>query len=112
MKYQPAYLTDGWSFDMITNEEHPYLPWTCRLPSSRKYIVEEPKNHQVGIKKLTNVTFGIQKKDAQNRFTDLLSRESNIIFQHAEHHSLTLEFDHKRNQSIKRFRDFPLVIEY
>ncbi|NND06772.1 MAG: hypothetical protein HKN87_10375 [Saprospiraceae bacterium] len=42
LKYKPSYLPEGLSFDIITNKEHPYLPWTCRLPSTAKNIEQEP----------------------------------------------------------------------
>lgn len=112
LKYRPSYLPAGLSFDIITNEERPYLPWTCRLPSTAKNIAQEPMCHPVGIEKLTNIKFGIQHTDYQNRFTELLSGESKICFQNAEHHSLTLEFDNARNKKIKEFDDIPLIIEY
>jgi hypothetical protein len=112
LKYRPNYVPPGFSFDIITNKEHPYLPWTCRLPSSSKYTNEEPTNHQVGIKRLTNVKFGIQKPGYQNKFTILLCKESKISFEYADYHSLTLEFDNKLNESTKKFSAFPLIIEY
>ena len=112
LKYQPGYLPEGPSFEVITNEEHPYLPWTCRLPSSRKNMKEEPTNHEVGIKKLTKVLFGIQQTNYQNRFTDFFGGESKIFFEYTERHSLTLEFDNKRNRHIKKFNDIPLTIKY
>lgn len=112
LQYRPGYVAAGSSFDIITNQEHPYLPWTCRLPSSGKHTVGESKNHQLGVKKLTHLKFGIRKSDYQNRFTDLLGRESIISFRNAENHNLTLEFDHKQRNSIKKLSTMPLVIEY
>lgn len=112
LKYRPAYLPGGMSFDIITNEKMPYLPWICRLPSSAKNIAQEQTIHPVGIKKSTNIKFGIQNPDYQNRFTDIISRASDICFQNAENHSLMLEFDDKRNRKIKRFANIPLIIEY
>ena len=112
LKYRPSYLPAGLSFDILTNERHPYLPWTCRLPSTSKNVAQESTCHQVGIEKLTNIIFGIQNADYQNRFTELLSAESKILFQNAEYHSLTLEFDKAKNGKIKKFDEIPLIIKY
>ncbi|MDH3650633.1 MAG: VOC family protein [Saprospiraceae bacterium] len=112
LKYRPSYLPEGLSFDIITNEAHTYLPWTCRLPSTTKHTTEEPTHHQVGIKKLTNLKFGIQRTNYQNAFTDLLGSESIIVFENADHHGLTLEFDNNKMGKSQKISSLPLTIEY
>ena len=112
LKYRPSYIPEDLSFEIITNEKKPYLPWTCRLPATAVDLTAEPRQHQTGIEKLTKVKFGIQNKNFQNRFTDLLERDSKILFHYSDRHRLTLEFDnHKRNLT-KNLKDIPLVIEY
>ena len=112
LRYRPSYLAEGNSFDIITNEAYPYLPWTCRLPSFSSNTAEEPTNHPIGIEMLTTVKFEINQPNFRNEFTELLSRNSNIIFQNAPQHRLVLEFDHQRSKSIKKFSYLPLDIEY
>lgn len=111
--YRPVYLPEGIFFEIITNEDNPHLPWTCRLPTPGvKHYTEEPKNHGVGIKDLTNLRFGIKKEKFQNTYTELISEHSNIVFEATDRHSLTLEFDHQKLGRIKRFRDIPLTLKY
>ncbi len=112
LKYQPDYLPNGHSFDIITNKEHPYLPWTCRLPSTLEHTAQEPKHHPSGIERLTKVTFGIPSPDFLSRFTEIITSSSNIRFQKDVHHSLTLTFDRARQGKVVEFRELPLVIEY
>jgi hypothetical protein len=112
LKYKPDYVPPGMSFDIITNENYPFLPWACRLPSTARYTANEPRDHPVGVKRLTGIQVGIQKKDFQSRFTQLITSASNIIFYPADNHCLTLEFDNKTQKSTRKFVDLPLVIEY
>lgn len=113
LKYQPTYLPEDMSFEIITNEENSHLPWTCRLPSiSDKNKISEPINHPVGIRNLTNIKFGIRDIDYQDRFVEFLSTNSKIVFENYEDHHLTLEFDSKKFGSIKKFGSMQLTIEY
>lgn len=116
LKYRPSYLPEESSFEIITNEEHPYLPWICRLPlepnAPNKGKREEPTDHEVGIRKLTKIKFGIYQKHYRNRFTDLLTDRLGIVFENTERYSLNLEFDHRPRGHIKKFNEIPLTIEY
>lgn len=113
IKYKPVYLPEGFSFDIITNNENPTLPWTCRLPFTDPPIhSSEPTKHPAGINRFTKVRLGIPQLNIQNDFTDFLSHQSTIEFELTEFHHLTLEFDYKRNGKIKKFRNIPLTIDF
>ena len=112
IKYRPDYLDPDSSFDIITNHNHPHLPWACRFATSRTHISQEPKDHHHGIRELTGVQFGINSKDYHNTFTQLISHKSIIQFHYASYANLTLEFDRGRNGLIQEFREIPLSIKY
>jgi hypothetical protein len=113
INYKPAYLPEGYSFDIITNEDHPYLPWTCRLPfTSQQYLQNEPLEHPAGIRKLTKVIFGIPGNIDHEKINELYNSLSELKFKPAEHFHLTLEFDFKNQGKLKNFRKLPLSIAH
>ncbi|NND33878.1 MAG: hypothetical protein HKN76_14915 [Saprospiraceae bacterium] len=113
LEYRPTYLPTGQSFDILTNEQSEYLPWTCRLPSSDPgALALEPTNHKLGIKILTKVKFGIPKKDYQNIYTNFFKDESRIDFVYDTQYTLTLEFDGGKEGQKKLFNSIPLTIAY
>ena len=73
---------------------------------------EEPTDHEVGIRRLTKIIYEIPLKSFHNRFTDLPSRKSKIVFENAEHYGLTLEFDHCKTGLSRQFSTVPLLIKY
>ena len=112
-KYQPIYLPGGTTFDIITNEENPHLPWACRVPvASDKYISDEPTTHSRGIQSLTRVKFGIRGMNYQSRFVESLSSDSVLEFENHEDHHLILEFDSIKSGQSKTFNSIPLTIAY
>ena len=113
LSYQPVYFPEGVAFDVLPHEEFPDLPWTCRLPlMEQKSISEEPKNHPVGIRKLTKIRLGIPNPGLHADFTAFFDHESKVTFEMTESPHLTLEFDHIEQGLIQHFRALSLTIAY
>lgn len=111
-KYRPEFLPVVMSFDVITNEDYPYLPWTFRPPFRGRGTQEEPVLHKNGIEKLTKVVFRCPQLQFKNTFTDYFKSAKNISFEYSNKHQLILEFDNKRKGFHHCFKSFPLSIEY
>lgn len=112
-RYRPIYLSEGQSFDIITNKTHDYLPWTCRLPHfDKKGLRTEPMQQKLGIQQLTKVIVGIPEQAFQNSFTETLSSASIVNFAFSETYTMTLEFDKGEQGVSKQFTRPPLSIEY
>ena len=110
--YQPSYFPEGMSIDIITNEEHPQLPWTFRLPyRDKKKIPNEPTEHSNGIKLLTHMEFEVQKK-SDTKFENYLRDVGNIQFKSSNRTHVTLEFDHQIQEKSQEFSKLNLTIKY
>ncbi len=112
IRYQPEYFPTGTSFEILTHEQNPYLPWTFRLPLAAPKKQKEPIDHANGIRKLTKAVFDIHTKEVSTEFTSLLEANAAVEFHQSSRNALTLEFDHGRNGQIKKFDRLNLVIRY
>lgn len=110
-KYSPEFLPEGVSFDVITNENTPYLPWTFRPPFMGRGAADEPFDHKIGIQKLTKIIFFCPHLQS-NTYLNYFKNVSNISFINSDHYHLLLEFDNKRKGSQQTFIRIPLTIEY
>lgn len=113
IKYQPDYFPEGISFDIITNEQENYLPWTFRPPLiNSPNQTNEPTAHQNGIKKLTRTIFELNATVYENWFTKLIENNSPVNFQPGTKNTMTLEFDNGVNGKSKIFDALNLVIKF
>lgn len=112
IRYQPEYFPTGTSFEILTNEQNPYLPWTFRMPlAGPKKTLDEPIDHVNGVRKLTKALFEIPTKE-ETEFTSILEGNAAVEFHQGSKNTLTLEFDKGRNGQIKKFDRLNLVIRY
>ncbi|MFY0685664.1 MAG: VOC family protein [Cyclobacteriaceae bacterium] len=110
LKYSPDYISDEQTFEIITQENSPQLPWACRVPHASEF--DKLTDHPNGLQKLSKVTFGVKGAFRPNRFTEVLSSKALIEFENNDDHCLTLEFDEHRTGQTKHFDSLPLVIVY
>ncbi len=112
-KYQPAYFPIGLNIEILTNEKKPNLPWTFRLPfKGQKKNETEPSEHKYGLKKLTNVEFGIKDYNEEDEFIEQFIGKEKIKFTLSETNSLTLTFDDHKNRLTKEFDKLNLKVKY
>lgn len=101
IQYQPVYFPAGQTFDIRTNNQHPDLPWICRLPfkepSQRKV---EPMAHVNGLKRLTKATFTYVSEQDQ-AFTDFFQEQPSIEFVKSSEVKLILTFDNHLQGSVR-----------
>jgi hypothetical protein len=111
-KYQPDYFPNGMTIEILKNENQPQLPWTFRLPfKGQKKNETEPKNHKIGITRLTKVNFNY--KDSQSdKYVDYFKNESNIEFTVSKDYGMTLTFDNNKQGQREYFADLKMTIEY
>lgn len=112
IRYQPEYFPTGTSFDILTNEQNPCLPWTFRLPLSGQKKQIEPIDHANGIRKLTSAIFEMPAKEGSAEFTSMLEANTAVEFRQGSKNKLILEFDKGRNGQLKKFDKLNLVIRY
>jgi len=109
MKWQPDFLPQGNSVDIITNEK---MPWIFRFPRNRKRPdAIEPTYHQAEIQKLTKAIFHLKTLD----FKEVLSNieENSILeFHQAPEEYLILDFDNERQGKTQKFPELSLIINY
>lgn len=111
--YQPDYFPKGMSIDIITNEKHPTLPWTFRLPYRGKSKAHnEPTGHSNGIKLLTRAEFEIPVESNRTEFKEHFRRVDNIEFKKGNRAHLTLEFDNLSQGRSREFNELNLTIKY
>jgi len=111
--YNPAYLPEDLSFEIITNEKYPDFPMVGRLSAPFQSSNEgEPNLHPLGIRQLTGMRFGIPEADFENDFTGFFKNKEQIGFEESETHYVTLEFDHRRKNRRITFKGLPLSIVY
>lgn len=111
--YNPAYLPEDFTFEIITNEKYPSLPMVGRLsapfqPGNR----DEPTLHPMGIRQLTGIRFGIPEADIENDFTLFFKDRDQITFEESKTHHVTLEFDHWRKNRRITFKGLPLTFTF
>jgi hypothetical protein len=111
-KYQPDYFPNGMTIEILKNETQPQLPWTFRLPfKGQKKNETEPKNHKIGISRLTKVNFNY--KDPQtDKYLDYFKNESNIEFTVSKDYGMTLTFDNNKQGQREHFVDLKMTIEF
>ncbi len=111
--YQPSYLPEGLTIDIITNEANPQLPWTFRLPNMLvKNVPDEPMRHSNGIRKLTHATFEITGNIKGDDYLSHFQKESGISFKFGSIQKLTLEFDNGAQGKTKELAALGLKIQY
>uniref|UniRef100_UPI00404A1A28 hypothetical protein n=1 Tax=Flavobacterium sp. TaxID=239 RepID=UPI00404A1A28 len=111
--YQPNYFPKGMSIDIITNEKHPNLPWTFRLPyRGEKKAHNEPTNHNNGIRKLTQAEFEIPLNNDEKEYKSYFQNSEIIDFKNGQQNHLTLEFDNKSQKKEMEFKQLNLTIKY
>jgi len=112
VRYQPEYFPQGQAFDIIANELHPGLPWTCRLPFKKQLNTDSrPVRHTNGIDSLTKATFHYHNS-ADPGFLRFFENEKNIEFIKSDKSCLDLLFDHGKQRLKKQFKTLNLTIEY
>lgn len=112
IRYQPEYFQTGTTFDILTNEQNPYLPWIFRMPLAVPKKQNEPIDHTNGIRKLTKAVFEIHTKEVSTEFASLLEANAAVEFHQSSRNALTLEFDNGRKRKIEKFDRLNLVISY
>ncbi len=111
--YQPDYFPEGMSIDIITNEQHPNLPWTFRLPyRGEKKASNEPIEHPNGMKKLTLVELEAPVNNEEKEFKNYFHSSKTIEFKDGNRTYLTLEFDKESQGKSKEFPELNLTINY
>lgn len=111
-QYQPEYFPKGMAFDVLQNNNHPALPWTCRMPFRReKNIGNHQVNHQNKIRFLSKATFEYGGNGDKN-FLDHFNNEKAIQFINSDKAWLTLTFDDNKQGSEKIFEPLQLTIKY
>jgi hypothetical protein len=100
------------TIEILKNETQPQLPWTFRLPfKGQKKNETEPKNHKIGISRLTKVNFNY--KDPQtDKYLDYFKNESNIEFTVSKDYGMTLTFDNNKQGQREHFVDLKMTIEF
>lgn len=111
IRYQPEYFPAGTSFEILTNELNPCLPWTFRMPLSGPKKQIEPIDHANGIRKLTRAIFEMPTMEG-TEFTSMLEANAQVKFRQGSKNTLILEFDAGRNRQLKKFDKLNLVIRY
>ncbi len=112
ISYHPVYFPKGVAFDILSNERHPDLPWTCLLPvQTQSTVLSEPIVHENGLKRLTKATFAYTSLSA-NEFVDFFKKETTIEFVQAANPKLLLTFDEGRQGKTKEFATLSLEIVY
>ncbi|WP_124980790.1 VOC family protein [Nonlabens xiamenensis] len=110
--YQPDYFPSGMTIDIITNKEHPSLPWTFRLPFRDKQSELEPYIHENQMKQLTKVRFNVNRPEGLGEFSAFFADTDTLNFQLAQSNHLVLEFDHRVQNKMQKFDDLGLTIHY
>ena len=107
--YEPTYLPKNMQIEVLTNEKALSLPWTFRwnMEQIDKQIDEEETTE----KTLTKVCFGIDKKEKEKESDYVKHLQSdNMLFEVSKNASLSLEFNHARENKSYEFLTVPLSI--
>jgi len=111
-KYKPSYLPDSMAIDVLSNEDHPTLPWTFRLPfKGQMNQLGEPTIHKNGIQNLSKVCFE-HRHVGDNQFLKYFDLDKNIEFISSSRNWLKLTFDNGKQGKRKDFEALQLTIEY
>lgn len=109
IKWEAVFLSEGEHVDILTSDK---LPWIFRFPINRvKNLSNEPIDHRVKIKRLTNAIFSLQKKE----LVDVSgSMESNSIveFEESPKNTLVLKFDEGETGNTRKFEKLSLEIQF
>lgn len=109
IKWQPKFLAEGQSVDIITDEK---MPWIFRFPLNRqKNTSDEPRVHPCGIQSLSKAVFYLPQKHFKETLNSIYEHAI-VEFKTAATASLTLEFDNISQGKTKVFENFNLTIKY
>lgn len=111
-KYHPGFLPEEMDFEVISNWQKPYYPWTFHLPfikeaSFSKEFVNNPLKPEC----LTKTIFHVPVKKRKDIFAQILE-DGNIFFEYGDHYMVTLEFDSNILGKEWIFQGLPLRIVY
>lgn len=103
IQWKPMFLLSNKHVDILTTK---HLPWFFRFPPNRrKSLKDEPKKHNVGLKRLSKVVMTIGKMDLYDELKEI--EFSTIVkFTEEDKSSLVLEFDNSKNGKVQTFKKF------
>lgn len=109
LKWHPEFLQSNDHVDIITSSN---MPWIFRFPPNRKpKNTEEPRAHQLCVKKLTKAVLRLKKLELRDVLTKI-ETSSLVEFESAERNMLVLEFDNKRQNKHRYFKNLNLKLVY
>lgn len=113
LAYQPLYFPQGMPIEVLTHQEEENLPWTFRLPFKGKLRKsDEPRTHPLGINQLTAASFGVKDLISSSPFLLNSEKLEGLNFSQAAKNTLTLEFDHGKQQQQVFIESLQLAITY
>jgi hypothetical protein len=109
--YQPDYFPAGMLIENLPFRDRPALPWMFRLPflSAKSAAPPEPRAHELGLKRLTNVLVEVPAIPADLAH---LAAESILEFRVGESPRMSLVFDQAAAGKRIDLPELSLVIRY